>query len=304
MERVLVVGGAGFIGSRCVAALEARGRAVTVVDSFVSGRRTTLDPTAAVTIEGDPREPSVERSALDARPDAILYLGGVTDTRISDRKWMLAETVEPFGAVTGWARTARCRFVYASSAAIYGNGPVPMHEAQEPEPHNVYGWAKLAMEELADALLGEGLSVLGLRYFNVYGPGEAHKGDIASMVHQLALQLGDGDTVHLFEDGGQRRDFVHIDDVVRATLLALESPFEGVVNVGSGSEHSFSDLATTVARALGNGDFQCDFVPAPPDYQARTLADTSRAAQDLGFDARVPFVEGVSSYAKAVVSGR
>ena len=303
MERVLVVGGAGFIGSRCVAALEEQGCTVTVVDSFVGGRRTTLELSDATVIEGDPREPSVERLALDARPDAILYVGGVTDTRVSDRAWMATETVEPFRAVTSWAQARGCRLVYASSAAVYGNGPVPMHETQAREPHNAYGSAKVAMEDLAADLLRDGASVLGLRYFNVYGPGEGHKGDIASMVRQLALQLGEHDQIRLFEDGGQRRDFVHIDDVVRATLLALESSIDGVVNVGSGSEHSFAELAATVAHALGRGAYQCEFVPPPPDYQARTLADTSRAVAALGFDARESFADGVSAYASAVAAG-
>ena len=303
MERVLVVGGAGFIGSRCVAALEAEGCVVTVVDSFVSGRRATLERSAAMVIEGDPRAPSVSEAALDARPDVILYVGGVTDTRISDAGWMMTETLEPFRAVTDWARTSECRLVYASSAAVYGNGNVPMHEAQERVPHNAYGRAKVAMEELASGLLGEGMSPLGLRYFNVYGPGEAHKGAVASMIRQLAVQLADGDRIRLFEDGRQRRDFVHVEDVVRATLLSLESSYEGVVNVGTGNEHSFSELAATVARALERHDVQCEFVPPPSDYQARTCAETSRAAAALGFEAQVSFDDGVSSYASAVAAG-
>jgi len=300
MERVLVVGGAGFIGSRCVAALEAVGCVVTVVDSFATGRREALRSATASVIEGDPREPLVSASAAETQPDRILYVGGVTDTRIADGAWMLRETLEPFRAVTRWARAWDCRLVYASSAATYGNGAVPMRESQAPAPHNAYGWAKLAMERLASDLAREGMSLLGLRYFNVYGPGEQHKGETASMVRQIALQLRHRSRIRLFEDGHQRRDFVHIDDVVRATVMALSSDLQGVVNIGSGREHSFDELASTVARAIGRHDLSCVYVPPPSGYQAHTLADVSKAAADLGFEARVPFAEGVSSYATAV----
>jgi ADP-L-glycero-D-manno-heptose 6-epimerase len=301
MERVLVVGGAGFIGSRCVAALEATGCAVTVVDSFATGRRESLRSTAAV-IEGDPRDPLVSAAVTETQPDAVLYVGGVTDTRVADRAWMVRETLEPFRAVTAWARGWDCRLVYASSAATYGNGPVPMRESQSPSPHNAYGSAKLAMEHLAADAARDGLSLLGLRYFNVYGPGEQHKGETASMVRQLALQLREHSRIRLFEDGQQRRDFVHVDDVVRATIVALSGDARGVVNVGSGREHSFQELASTVADAIGEREFRCEYVPTPSNYQARTWADVSRAAAELGFEPRVPFAEGVSSYARDVAS--
>lgn len=156
------------------------------------------------------------------------------------------------------------------------------------------------MEHLAADLTRDGMSLLGLRYFNVYGPGEQHKGETASMVRQIALQLRDHSRIRLFEDGQQRRDFVHIDDVVRATVIALGCDLQGVVNIGSGREHSFDELASTVARAIGRQDVQRVYVPPPSDYQARTLADVSTAVADLGFEARVPFAEGVSSYATAL----
>jgi ADP-L-glycero-D-manno-heptose 6-epimerase len=298
MERVLVVGGAGFIGSRCVAALEARGCRTTVVDALVSQGRTVL-PATTPTIAGDPRELAVSEAAARSQPDAILYVGGVTDTRIADRAWMLRETIEPFRAVVSWAAERGCRLVYASSAAIYGNGPVPMQESQAPAPHNAYGEAKVAMERHAAHVARDGLSVLGLRYFNVYGPGEQHKGETASMVRQLALQLGERSEVSLFAHAEQRRDFVHIDDVVLATVRALECDLDGVVNVGSGEEHSFDELAATVAEALGRPDRRT-YVTPPPDYQARTWADTRRAATALGYEARVPFADGVTEYATAV----
>jgi len=295
--RVLIVGGAGYIGARCAAALEASGCALTVVDAFVTGRKDALESVAAQLVVGDPREARVAGMAADYRPDVILYFAGVTDTRIRDRAWMERETVDPFRAVATWAQQWKVRLVYASSAAVYGNGPVPMKESQPASPHNAYGWAKLGMDRFAATLIHHGASVLGLRYFNVYGRGEQHKGATSSMIRQLSIQLRNQGRVRLFEHGHQRRDFVHIDDVVRATVDALNSDVTGILNVGSGTEHSFDQLLATIARAMKIDDPRVDYVPAPLDYQKRTWADLSRAATEMDFEPRVPFHDGVSAYA-------
>jgi ADP-L-glycero-D-manno-heptose 6-epimerase len=155
------------------------------------------------------------------------------------------------------------------------------------------------MDRLGERLVRAGFPILGLRYFNVYGPGETHKSQTASMVRQLAIQLRDRRRVCIFEDGLQRRDFVHIDDVVRVTLLALDAEVVGVLNVGSGTDHSFRELADTVAGAIGIDGYATECLPVPADYQSHTRADLSRVSVELDFAPRVPFATGVRDYARA-----
>src|SRR4029078_5142882 len=156
-----------------------------------------------------------------------------------DAHRMMRNNVETFRALLDWAVETKARVIWASSCSVYGRGAVPMKESQPPDPLNTYAFSKLCMERLA-ARYADKLAhpIVGLRYSNVYGPGEAHKGKLASMIHQLAMQMRAGKRPRIFTAGEQKRDFVYIDDVVDANLAAMKSKVSGVFNSGAGRSWS------------------------------------------------------------------
>jgi ADP-L-glycero-D-manno-heptose 6-epimerase len=187
--------------------------------------------------------------------------------------------------------------VWASSAATYGRGESPNRESQPPAPLNVYGYSKLAMEHLAE-LYAPRLShpIVGLRYFNVYGAGEAHKGKFASMIHQLAKQMRAGRRPRIFTDGEQKRDFVYIDDVVAANLAAAKATAPGVYNVGSGAAASFNRVVAELNRVL-NTDLPADYFPNPYDFfQTWTEADLCHSRSGINYNPKFDLSSGIDAY--------
>jgi ADP-L-glycero-D-manno-heptose 6-epimerase len=187
--------------------------------------------------------------------------------------------------------------VWASSAATYGRGPAPMKESQPPAPLNVYGYSKLAMERLAERY-NDKLKhpVVGLRYFNVYGAGENHKGKFASMIGQLARQMRAGKRPRIFFDGQQKRDFVYIDDVIAANLAAMNSKTPGVFNVGSGAAGTFNDVVEQLNRVLRT-DLQPDYFENPYDFfQTWTEADLTQSRRLLKYDPKYDLRKGIDAY--------
>jgi ADP-L-glycero-D-manno-heptose 6-epimerase len=192
-----------------------------------------------------------------------------------------------------FALTANIPFVYASSAAVYGGSRDFAEEPANERPLNVYGYSKLAFDQHVRRLLPHaGSTVVGLRYFNVYGPRETQKGSMASMAYQLYGQLRQGGVARLFEgtngygDGEQLRDFVFVDDVAEVNFFFAESDGRrGIYNVGTGQARSFNDIARTLIKLLGRGEIE--YIPFPEDltgkYQSFTQADLTelRAA---GYD--------------------
>ena len=216
--RVLVTGGAGFVGSNLLKPLQNEGHSVTALDDFSSASWTNL-----VDFSGDVLTVDLagEIGTLKAcEPfDVIFHEASITDTTVMDQRKMMHNNVEGFRQLLALAAMWGSRVIWASSAATYGRGPAPMKESQKAAPLNIYGYSKLAMERLAD-LYRPRLRhpIVALRYFNVYGPGEQHKGKFASMIHQLAIQMRAGKRPRIFADGEQKRDFVYIDDVLQANL--------------------------------------------------------------------------------------
>ena len=220
-----------------------------------------------------------------AKPfDVIFHEGSITDTTVLDQRKMMHNNVEGFRKVLDLAVGWGSRVIWASSAATYGRGPAPMRESQKAEPLNVYGYSKLAMERLADQYRRHlRQPIVGLRYFNVYGPGEQHKGKFASMIHQLAKQMRAGKRPRIFTDGTQKRDFVYIDDVLQANLKAMAATTSGVFNVGSGAAGSFNEVVEQLNRALKT-DLQPDYFENPYDFfQTWTEADLTQSRKVLGY---------------------
>ncbi len=294
--RLLVTGGAGFIGSNLARRLVTDGHDVVAADSFRHAHWTNL-----VDFEGDVL---TLRDALDINTiagqgpyEAIFHQASITDTTVADQHDMMLNNLEQFRQLLDMAAKTKARVIWASSCSIYGRGPVPMKEDQAPDPLNVYAFSKLAMERLA-ARYAPKLAhpIVGLRYSNVYGPGEDHKGKFASMIHQLARQMRAGNRPRIFEHGQQKRDFVYVDDVVKLNLLALGAPEGGVFNAGAGASWSFNEVVAELNRVLGT-KLEPDYFPNPYSFtQDWTQTDLSRSHSILGYQPAFDLRRGIDAY--------
>ncbi|MBI1733318.1 MAG: ADP-glyceromanno-heptose 6-epimerase [Gammaproteobacteria bacterium] len=308
---IVVTGGAGFIGSNLVAGLNALGRDdVVVVDDLSDGGKffnlvncriadyLDLESFRARIAAHDPALPRME---------AIFHQGACTDTTERDGRYMLDINYACSMELLEHCRRTDTRLIYASSAAVYGTGAefaeLPGHE----RPVNVYGYSKKLFDDaVRRALPAATAQLAGLRYFNVYGPGEWHKGGMASMALHLHRQLRGGGTGRLFRgsggygDGEQRRDFVHVDDVVKVNLWLLENPqVSGIFNVGTGVSRSFNDLAAVLISACGGGSVEYMDMPEQIriGYQSYTQAELG-ALRAAGFAGAFTDLEtGVRAYA-------
>lgn len=292
--RVLVTGGAGFVGSNLCLELERAGHEAVALDDFSLGRRSNLAGFEGEVVEGD-----IRTAALPKDVDAILHQAAITDTTVKDEKLMRSVNTQGFERVLGHALAHGLRLVYASSAAVYGNAPAPQKERDAGHPNNIYGVSKWEDDGLARAAMGQhpDASIVGLRYFNVFGPREGGKGKMASMIFQLYSQIKAGQRPRVFKWGEQRRDQVYVKDIVRANLLALESGKSGVVNAGSGKAVSFNEIISELNRALGLS-LEAEYFDNPYTefYQESTQADLTEARALIGYEPRFTFRQAVEDY--------
>ena len=294
--RMLVTGGAGFIGSNLVKRLAASGHDAVALDDFSSASFKNL-----IDFKGDMLTLDVAEGVAGlekAGPfDVIFHQASITDTTVLDQRKMMHNNAEGFRNLLDLAVKWGSRVVWASSAATYGRGAAPMRESQTPGPLNVYGYSKLAMEHLADRYRSRlKHPIVGLRYFNVYGPGEQHKGKFASMIHQLAKQMKAGNRPRIFAPGDQRRDFVYIDDVMQMNELAAKATESGVFNVGAGSSASFNDVVAQLNRVLKT-DLPPVYFENPYDFfQTLTEADLTQSRKLLGYEPQYDLRRGVDAY--------
>ncbi|SMF46162.1 ADP-L-glycero-D-manno-heptose 6-epimerase [Tistlia consotensis] len=314
---ILVTGGAGFIGSNLVAALDARGERVAVSDRLGQGDKWR-------NLAKRELEALIRPEALDAwleecggELDLIYHMGAISSTTETDADALVANNLLLSQKLWTWCAENGVPLIYASSAATYGDGAQGFDDSLDRgylaslRPLNAYGWSKHAFDRWVARRTEEGWPSpphwAGLKFFNVYGPNEYHKGGQASVAWHLFGQIGRGEAARLFKshrpdyaDGGQLRDFVHVDDCVDAMLwLAGQPEVSGLFNVGSGKARSFLDLATGVFAALGR-EPDIAFVPTPEaireKYQYFTEARMDRL-RTAGFQANaLSLEEGLRRY--------
>src|SRR5271167_3218168 len=283
---IILTGGAGFIGSNLLHALNAKSITdVLVVDRLGDNFRNLCDLRFSDCMQPGEFVRAIERRILPDRIEAIFHQGACADTACDDGRYMIENNFTFSKSILHFALSSKVPLVYASSAAVYGSSSAFAPSRENERPLNLYGLSKLAFDDHVRSVVARSQStVAGLRYFNVYGPRESHKGKMASMVYQLYRQLKSSGRARLFKgtggyaDGEQRRDFVFVGDVARVNLALTEGPVRhGIFNVGTGRARSFNDVANIVIAQLGAGAI--DYVPVPENvvdkYQSFTQAELS-----------------------------
>jgi ADP-L-glycero-D-manno-heptose 6-epimerase len=283
--RFLVTGAGGFVGANVALDLDANGHEVHALDHFSDQTRRYLKGFRGKLHHGDIRD--FDYASL-GKLDGVFHQAAITDTTVMDKSLMMAVNVEAFQKILDNAMKTGCpKVVYASSAATYGKGSVPMREDTPPTPANIYGESKAVMDKVGQEFAARhpGISIVGLRYFNVYGPLEFHKKAAASMIFQLYRQISTGKRPRIFKWGEQFRDFVYVKDVVSANMRAFEFRGSGYFNVGTGLKKTL------------NIDVETDYFDNPYDfYQSATQADTTKSEKILGFKAAYPPEKGIPDY--------
>ena len=291
--KCLVTGGAGFIGSNLALELEKQGHEVTVVDNLLSGTKDNLKDFKGKFVELDVSKPF----EMNDKFDVIFHQAAITDPRYPDDKETYRANIEGFNNIVNLAKKNNAKLVYASTAGLYGNGPVPMKEDQKKEILSSYGKSKLEMDDIATELFDK-MHIVGLRYFNVFGPRETHKGRPASMIYHLSKQIKDGKKPRIFKMGEQKRDHIYVKDAVDATILAVYAKKSCIVNVGTGIGTNFNELVRVLNEVLGKNlePEYFDMTYDPKTYQSNTQADPTKATEFLGFKSKWTLKDGIKDY--------
>jgi ADP-L-glycero-D-manno-heptose 6-epimerase len=307
-QNILITGGAGFIGSNLALKLQKDypNSKILILDDFSSANFKNLKGFKGIVYSCDVSTDELFFKVEDFKPDVIFHLASITDTTVTDQEYMMRRNVDGFKNILEFAYDNESIVVYASSASVYGNVKehVPLKEDREKSPENVYAFSKYIMDNLAQEFSDKtGLKIVGVRYFNVYGQREAHKGKFASMIYQLYLQMKQGNRPRIFKWGEQKRDFVYVKDAVDATILAAKAPKSTVYNVGSGEATSFNDVIKYLNQALGT-NLEPEYFDCPYDfYQEYTQADMTKIKEELGFVPRYSIQRGIKEYVD-ILEGR
>ncbi len=313
---IVVTGGAGFIGSQLVAGLNQAGREdLIVVDNLSNGKKFSNLAANSIADYFDKtefREMVKNRHPLLEHVEMIFHQGACSVTTEWDGRYMMDNNFTYSKELLHFCLEKSKPFIYASSAAVYGVNTTFAERVENENPVNVYGYSKLLFDNYVRRHgFAADSQVAGLRYFNVYGPGESHKGSMASVMFHFNNQLQQTDSVKLFQgshgyqDGEQLRDFIFVEDVVKVNLWLKDMPsVSGIYNVGTGSANTFNQAANAVISWHGKG--QIEFIPFPDSlkesYQSFTQADMT-GLRRAGYDAEFTSLsDGVNTYMEALNS--
>ncbi len=297
---LIVTGGAGFIGSTLTLALQEKfpDARLTVIDDFRSGNFKNLAGYRGDFVAQNLARLDWREQFGDEKFDAIFHLASITDTTNHDQFEQVHDNVESFRRLLNFARPTKTRIIYASSASTYGAVTQASVESNGAAPANAYSFSKVIMDNIARRAAAESPDwiIIGLRYFNVYGPREAHKGVPASMIYHLAQQMKAGQRPRIFKHGEQKRDFVYVKDAVEGSIRAFDAQTSGIYNLGSGHARSFNELVDALNKSLGT-NLQPDYIDNPhAHYQNFTQADLTNARSALGYEPRFRLEDGVRDY--------
>lgn len=307
---IIVTGGMGFIGSNLVKALNDRGRNdIIVVDDLTDGRKFVN------LVDCDYLEYFDKKTFLELvlsggfdedEIEVIFHQGACSDTTEWNGQFMMENNFEYTKVLFQFCQERKIQFIYASSAAVYGSGQVFKEEREFEAPLNVYGYSKFQFDQYLRFFENDlSAQAVGLRYFNVYGPREQHKGKMASVAYHNYNQIREQGFVKLFDAydgygaGEQSRDFIYIDDVVKVNLFFMDHPeLSGIFNTGTGRAQPFNDIAKTIIQWAGMG--KIEYIPFPEElkgrYQSFTQADISKLRM-VGYKGAFKTVEqGVTEY--------
>lgn len=281
-----MTGGTGFVGKNLTKKLIELGHQVYVT-SF-SGEKYPENISGIY---------SYDLSSIKDRFDVVFHQAANNNTRDMDSKNMFRSNLyDPIAMFHNLHNAGCVKFIYASSTAVYGNQLAPYSETTPTEPLTPYAESKLAFDDFAMDFADKcKISVIGLRYCNIYGRGEEHKGSRMSMISQIYEAAKLDKPIDLFKDGTQKRDWVHISDIVKVNLLAMDNFKTGIYNIGSGASYSFLEVVDIIKNALRK-DIQVRWVDCPyseESYQSFTLCDNTKATLELGYLPSIDLREGV-----------
>ena len=312
-KKILITGGAGFIGSNLAFYFQNNhpDAKVVVLDSFRNGETLSNGNLKSfghfknlIGFNGELISGDINDKALlselknNYKFDYIFHEAAISDTTAIEQDLMIKTNVNAYKDLLELAVKHNANMIYASSAATYGNAESPQRVGRE-APQNVYGFSKLSMDNLSrEYMNNSSISIVGLRYFNVYGPREYFKNSTASMVLQFGHQILSGKNPRLFENSEKiLRDFIYIEDIIQANIKAMNPKTSGIYNVGTGKARSFQDIVDILQSELGTS-LTCEYIPNPfiGSYQFHTEADISTTKDVLGYEPRFEMEDGIKSY--------
>jgi ADP-L-glycero-D-manno-heptose 6-epimerase len=313
-KNILITGGAGFIGARLALYLQEKflNSDITVFDTFYDGVKLpngnlkylgtfkNLKKFKGRVVCGDICNPFDLKQIEGIKFDIIFHLAAISDTRVEEQSQIFRNNINSFNYFIELAKKLNAKLVYASSAAVYGNSKQKSLKLGDENPESAYAFSKFAMDNIAKSIIKSNIDIqiIGLRYFNVYGFGEQHKGKTSSTILQFANQIMDGISPTLFK-GSEKifRDFVYIDDIIQGTVKAAFSDANGIFNLGSGVSRSFMEVLNLIQKKLGT-DMPVNLIDNPYNsgYQFYTEADITETIDQLNYIPEFSLEDGISNY--------
>ncbi len=316
-KTILITGGAGFIGSNLAFYFQENHpeTKVVVLDMFRSGESFSngnlksfghfknLLGFRGEIISGDINDKELLlHLEKEYNFDYIFHEAAISDTTVQEQDLMIKTNINAYKDLLDLAVTQNANMIYASSAATYGNAESPQRVGRE-APNNVYGFSKLSMDYLSREYMKKtSISIVGLRYFNVYGEREYFKNSTASMVLQFGHQILSGKKPRLFEGSDKiLRDFIYIGDIIQANIKAMQTKESGIYNVGTGKARSFQDIVDILQKELGT-ELDCEYIPNPfiGSYQFHTEADITTTKEALGYEPSFKMEDGIKAYVSEI----